>query len=612
MGHGYTHILQSQSNRIVEAAIEYTDADDFEKPLRILVEGLSSAIATDSGVDVACLKDHGADSATIARLLRAVEAESINLLRESYCEEDFHEIVLTLRRCIRKSLPERPLNPEGIRLYQGLVGASVDEVKPEARRLYILLKGILRSIRDMVYVHDTLGNFLYVNDRGLELTRYTRDDLLNGLSVFDMVAPEFLDLVEERMASSPGRSSPYSIEIFTKDGDRVPIEIDTRVLFGARGRPDAVVGVARDLRLERRLQEDIARTNRYFEHLMANTTLGVVITDTQGVVKDVNACALGLSGATSATALIGHNLRNLCEQDEFEIDQVIQYINNARKPLKGPISVRTRFGGDIQGEVSVSPIDGGKPALDGIMIVIQDTARQRALEENLIQSAKLSALGEIVSRAAHELNNPLTSILGYGEFLMSSASGDAQRQRFERLIEETHRCRRIVENLLTFSRRAEHSRRTVDINELVREAVALYEYALTLDNVEVVLNLAPSLPSLKVSAQDLQRAMLNILNNAHLALLEMDGPPRRLTVSTSLEGPSLHIAFHDNGPGISPEARTRLFDPFFSTRPVGKGIGLGLSIAHGIVADYSGRIEVDSTPGQGATFTIVLPATPSS
>ncbi|MBX7255783.1 MAG: PAS domain S-box protein [Candidatus Hydrogenedentes bacterium] len=610
MGHGYTQIIQSAALRIVEAAIEYTDVDDFEQPLHSLVAELPSSIANETGVDVASLRDHGADPATTSRLLRAVEAETINVLRENYGEEDFHEIVLALRRCIRKSLPERPLNPEGVRLYQGLVGASVEETKPETRRLYSLLKGILRSIRDMVYVHDTLGNFLYVNDRGLEMTRYTRDDLVNGMSVFDMVAPEYLDLVEERMASSPGRSSPYSIEIFTKDGDRVPIEIDTRVMFGERGRPDAVVGVARDLRLERRLQEDIVRTNRYFEHLMGNTSHGVIVIDLQGNIRDVNACALAQSGATSATSLIGHNIRNVCEQDEEKISQVIQSVCEQRKILKSPLAVRTRFGGEIKGEVTVVPIEGEKASPDSLMLIVHDTARQRALEENLIQAAKLSALGEIVARAAHELNNPITAILGYGELLKGTATDDSQRQRFDRMLEETHRCRRIVENLLTFSRRAEHSRRPVDINGLVGEALSLYEYALRLDEIEVDVKLDPDLPQLKVSAQDIQRAFLNILNNAHQALLEVGDRPRRLSISTSLSGPNVRIGFRDNGPGISEEARTRLFDPFFTTKPLGQGIGLGLSIAHGIVADHCGRIEVESAPGHGATFTILLPVTP--
>ena len=607
MGHGYTHIILSGTARIVESAIEYTDADDYEQPLRTLVGTLADSVANDSAVDTACLKDHGADPATISRLLRAVEAETINLLREHFGLEDFHEIVLALRRCIRRSLPERPLNPEGIRLFQGLVGASVEEVKPEARRLYILLKGILRSIRDMVYVHDTLGNLLYVNDRGLEMTRYTRDDLVNGMSVFDMVAPEYLDLVEERMAAPPGRYSPYSIEIFTKDGDRIPIEIDTRVLFGERGRPDAIVGVARDLGLERRLQEEIARTNRYFEHVMAHTSVGVVLTDPQGVIRDINACAVALCAAPSATSLIGHNIRNICEQDENAIAEAIHYVIEKRKPLKSSVFVRTRFGGDIQGEVTVSPIEGDKNSIDGIMMIIQDTARQHALEADLIQAARLSALGEIVARAAHELNNPLTAVLGYGEYLKGFATDEAMKQRFERLLEETHRCRRIVENLLTFSKRAEHSRKNVDVNELLREAMSLYEYALQLDDVEVSLELAASLPSLEANAQDLQRAFLNILHNAHQALLEIKGRPRHLHVSTSAKGGVISIAFRDNGPGIAADARTRLFDPFFTTRPVGQGIGLGLSVAHGIVADYAGRIEVESVPDQGATFTVILP-----
>jgi PAS domain S-box-containing protein len=365
--------VESNAVRIAESAIENADVEGLDEPMRAVVLQLAQRIPSETPVETATLRDHGADPVTITRLLRGVEAESIEVLRETHDGSDFRETVLALRKCIRKSLPVVPLNPDGITLYQGLVGADTVEFRAENRRLYGLFKGILRSIRDLVYVHDMRGYLLYVNDRGLEMTKYTREDLLAGMSVMDFVVPQYLDIVEERMSAPPGKLSPYSIEIYTKEGDRIPIEIDTRVLFNDEGRPDAVVGVAKDLRLEHRLQKDIARINRSFDRLLEELPLAVILCDARGVVQEINQYAVTLCGNPPPTALIGHHLLTLCAHDSHDVKALLETALSGHRRIQQTVTLRTRFGADLhQCVLTISPLESEGRAFAGLLVLITD------------------------------------------------------------------------------------------------------------------------------------------------------------------------------------------------------------------------------------------------
>jgi two-component system NtrC family sensor kinase len=222
----------------------------------------------------------------------------------------------------------------------------------------------------------------------------------------------------------------------------------------------------------------------------------------------------------------------------------------------------------------------------------------------------MSALGEIAARVAHELNNPLSGILGYTEFLLQTAESETLRGRLERIVEEADRCRRVGENLLAFARRGERSMEPQDVNELVRQAYSLFEYTLQIDSIKTDLALAPDLPSVLCNAQDVQRVFLNIINNAHRALLDVNPERRNLSIATRLDDDEeVRVSFTDTGIGIDDSVAPKIFQPFFTTRDVGEGIGLGLSVGYAIIADHGGKIEFDSSKGKGkgATFTIVLP-----
>jgi signal transduction histidine kinase/ActR/RegA family two-component response regulator len=235
--------------------------------------------------------------------------------------------------------------------------------------------------------------------------------------------------------------------------------------------------------------------------------------------------------------------------------------------------------------------------------------RTRRLEEaqsRLLQSEKLGAIGQLVAGVAHELNNPLTGVLGYAQLLMRRSHDPETRRALEKIDAEATRCKKIVQNLLTFARKQKTAKALIDVNQAVERALELRAYQLRLDNIEVITDLAPDLPQTMADFHQLQQAFLNIIVNAHQA---MEGGQRRgrLILRSRREGERIVVEIEDNGPGIPAGLRERIFDPFFTTKEVGTGTGLGLSICYGIFQEHGGRIGVESEVGRGTRFILELP-----
>lgn len=601
-------LLMGSAEDIATAAAEHTDCESYSEPLTQVVQQLGPCLEDELPLDVTPLREAGADDALIGRLLRAAETEVIELFRSYSNGKMFAGNVLHLRACIRKSLPPSVLNLDTVGLYYNLVESLAQASHPDNQRLYDFLAGILTNIRDLVFVHDVAGNILYVNDAGLDIVKYTREDLMQGLSIYDVVVSRYIDLIEERMtAPGGGKLSPFTIEVYSKDGERIPMEIDTRILTNHAGSTDVVVGIARDLRLERRFQTDIRRTHCYVETLLSVSPHGVIISDADGSIREANALAAGLCGAPSVNALIGLNLGDLGERADASGRDLLERVVDARRDFRACVTFRTRFGKKLHCDVIAAPLELDDGSLDGVVMLLVDIAEQKSMQRELLQQEKMSALGEIVMRAAHELNNPLAGILGYAELLHQAVEKPAHKDKLERIIDEANRCRRIGENLLAFAKRGERERLPCDINDLIRQAYQLFEYALNVDHIAVTLDLAPDVPQVHCDSQDIQRVFLNVINNAHQALLEVEPDRRRLAIASRTDGTSVRIAFADTGPGLDEETCAKVFQPFFTTREVGEGIGLGLSVAYAMVTNHGGTIDVESEPGRGATFTISLP-----
>jgi two-component system NtrC family sensor kinase len=229
----------------------------------------------------------------------------------------------------------------------------------------------------------------------------------------------------------------------------------------------------------------------------------------------------------------------------------------------------------------------------------------RRTQEQLLHSEKMAAVGQLISGVAHELNNPLTAILGYSQLLISSCQLPPQGIEYsDKLYKQAQRTHRIVQNLLSFARQHKPERIAVQLNQILQDTLALRDYDLRMSNIRVHLELSPDLPATAADPHQLQQVFLNLVNNAVDAVLESsnDGD---LWVRTEVKDDRLFVEFTDTGPGV--KDASRVFDPFYTTKPVGKGTGLGLSICYGIVTEHGGTIRVRNVQPRGACFTIELP-----
>ncbi|HZN02453.1 MAG TPA: ATP-binding protein [Candidatus Polarisedimenticolia bacterium] len=233
--------------------------------------------------------------------------------------------------------------------------------------------------------------------------------------------------------------------------------------------------------------------------------------------------------------------------------------------------------------------------------------RLRQAQEQLMQADKLSSIGQLISGVAHELNNPLSGVLGFTQLLQASETSPKAKRGLDRIYGEAVRCQKIVQNLLGFARRYKPEKIAHDLVEVVEGVLDLRAYQLAVDNVEIERRYEKNLPPTLLDAHQIQQVVLNLVNNAHQAMMTVTDRPRRLSVALARREDRLHVAIGDTGPGIPPDRLARLFEPFFTTKEPGKGTGLGLSVSLGIVKDHMGNMSVDSAIGRGSTFWFDLP-----
>ena len=251
-----------------------------------------------------------------------------------------------------------------------------------------------------------------------------------------------------------------------------------------------------------------------------------------------------------------------------------------------------------------------------IEALMRDVSERKKLDDEtrdiyhqLLQAEKMAALGQTISGVAHELNNPLATILSWAERLSQKPTkDDGLRRGLETILNESERAARIVRNLLTFARKRQTTRAMVDVNNVVRETLALRAYDQRVSNISVIDALAAGLPQVFADGHQVQQVLLNLVINAEQAMLSAHG--RGILVVRSwhdAQHESVILEINDDGPGIPEEVQPKIFDPFFTTKEVGQGTGLGLTVAYAIVQEHGGRIRLESHDGGGASFFVELP-----
>jgi len=249
------------------------------------------------------------------------------------------------------------------------------------------------------------------------------------------------------------------------------------------------------------------------------------------------------------------------------------------------------------------PGGGAKECTGVIRDVTQEVAETMYRKEMLVQTEKLVALGEIISGVAHELNNPLTSVLGFAELLAHKYPGD---RNLSYINTAAQRCRDIINNMISFIRKRDVQYHYRCINPIIEQTLKFITYLPFTEDVTIEKDLVPDLPRTMINPPQMNQVILNLVTNAHQAIREAESCGK-IMIATGLHHGVIRIEVRDDGTGILPERRDKIFEPFYTTKPPGKGTGLGLSLSKRIIENHGGRLWVDSIPGEGASFFIELP-----
>ncbi len=365
-----------------------------------------------------------------------------------------------------------------------------------------------------------------------------------------------------------------------------------------------------------RLYQQIKNSEERYRDLFANAYDLIFTLDQHLRILSINKIGPSLMGYPEAE-LRGRPLQEICADETWEqAEQAFAELLMGRAIQPFELQLRRRDDERVFLEVSARLIRSSAQ-LREIHCIARNLTERRRLEEQLIHAEKLSAIGQLVAGVAHELNNPLTSVSGYTQLLLRDPkTPDGVRDDLKQIHTQADRAARIVQNLLVFAREHKAERLLINLNEVIRNTLSLRAYQLRVDNISVALELDANLPMTVADPYQLQQVVLNLINNAHHAMAER-GSPGKITLRTGtsalaadaivVQPTQLFISVSDNGVGIPERALNKIFDPFYTTKPVGQGTGLGLSICYGIVKEHGGRIWAESEVGVGTTVTVEVP-----
>ena len=384
--------------------------------------------------------------------------------------------------------------------------------------------------------------------------------------------------------------------------------------------------------------QELRKTKETLENIVQSSVDAIVATDPKGQITFANRSMqeMVLGKAGQEDRILGTPMSRLYSGGHAEARKIMAALRERGRLINYETSMVSN-GGSIPILTSASLLKDENGAVIGTLGVIKDLTEKKRLEEDLrkaqadlVQTERLAAVGRLASGVAHEMNDPLTSILTFGNLLREDTEeSDATRESLDIIVKEANRAKRIVSDLLAFSREAKPSLEWIDVNDVLNISLLLLEKQGAVEGIEIRLDLASELPLVRADAGQMQQVFTNILLNAIQAINSRPSgkgpdspiPKKRISLQTrfyetgedplplhsSPRGPFIRIVMEDTGPGIPPDVLNNIFDPFFTTKGTGEGTGLGLYIVSGILKNYGARYDLESAVGRGTTFTIDFP-----
>ncbi|HVP43241.1 MAG TPA: PAS domain S-box protein [Terriglobales bacterium] len=475
----------------------------------------------------------------------------------------------------------------------------------EAERRY---RELLDNIQEGIFFSTPEGHFVEVNDALVRMLGYDSREQLLQIDIRTELYPEpeqrrrFIEAIEKQ-----GMVRNFEEALRRRDGTLVHTLENAFAVRDAKGVVIQYRGVMLDISEVKAFQAQLQRERDFNTKILNNTQSMILVADTAGLVSYANRRCFE-HGNFRESELLGHQLlefvapqRREAMAAAFEAVLAGQQVNNLELPMMRPDGKLSQF------SINLSPMRDERGEVNSMVAVMTDVTDAAMLQGKLMHAEKMAAVGQLVSGVAHEVNNPLTAILGFADLLLEQEDvPESAHKNLKVIVQEAQRTKTIVQNLLSFARQMPAEHRAVQVNPILRRTLQLRAYDFASHGVDIVERLRDGMPDIVGDAQQLQQVFLNIINNAYDAVRETE---RRGTieVETSYVNGGIEVAFRDNGRGIQfPE---RIFDPFFTTKEVGKGTGLGLSICYGIVREHGGDIICHNNEGRpGATFIVRLPA----
>jgi len=506
-------------------------------------------------------------------------------------------------------------NSEQVRYYECVVNAIVKDGEvvgasvlarnvTEQREKEERFTQLFETLQEGVYFSTPVGKLLDVNPALVAMLGYDSREELLDLPADSLNVNAGEDPALGRAGSESGKKRTREVRLKKKDGS-VATFVDTSSGVLEGGRLVRYQGTLVDVTEKRAMERQLRRQEEFRRRLLESFPDLITVVDLQGRYTFISARIQDLLGY-KPEELEGKKLDEV-EQTSPELTALYRSVASGEKSLAAAEYSAQHSDGHwltMRGTGSALFDAEGKPA--GVIISARDITTEKKLEQQIIQSERLAAMGQMIGGFAHELNNPLTSILGMAELLQDTQPEEGARKQLGILQQQARRAAEIVQNLMYFARPPAPGRAPVNLTELIQRTLHLQAYALRKSNITVDFIAEPALPAIVADSNQLMQVFLNLILNAEQAIREVRDKGT-LRIRSGCNAHSAWVTFQDDGPGIAPEVLPHIFDPFYTTKRPGRGTGLGLSICKTVLREHGGNIEAEEAPGGGAVFTITLP-----
>ncbi len=470
-------------------------------------------------------------------------------------------------------------------------------------------RNLIANFPDLIAVLDLQARFTYISDQVRNILGRSPQDYLGG-EFGVRASPEDktkIDKMFQRVIKGEVSRAQVEFRAPHTDGTWRVLLVTAGPLFDENGKISGVVTSARDVTEQHETERKLHQEQEFVRRLIECFPDLIVVLDSEGRFKFVSERLKDVLGV-SPDDYVGKQVGlRMSSEDRAKLSEMLQNTISGRKAQE-QIEIRAQH---VDGawktlRVTARPLFDEQGNITGMVSSGRDVTESKQFEQQLAQSEKFAAMGQMMAGAAHELNNPLTAILGISDLLRERAMDETTRRQVDTILQQARRAAGIVLNLLAFSRPSAHGNARIDLKAAIQEVLQIEGALLAKKNIRVTFEASGELPPVEGNRRLLTQVFSNLIANAEQSISAARGEGR-LDISVSCVDHRIRVSFADDGGGIAPEIMDKIFDPFFTTKRPGGGSGLGLTIALAVIKEHGGTIEVQSTPGLGATFHVFLP-----